>query len=88
MAKTRTIQLTLELTVPDQRRLLSNSLGRVMNNAVRVGGEAESALPLEGDRERASTLWQDAEELGPLAERLWAAVANAIREQMFQETDK
>lgn len=73
------IIVELELSRLEMATICSNSIERVLNNAIHIGGEAELGKPLsEGDRERASTLWQDCEELKPITTKLWGAVHNQI----------
>lgn len=81
---TKTIKVELELTDAEMRRLLSISLERVINNAIYVGSAAEDD-PVEEVSERASTLWQDCEELKPLLMRLWDGAANNLRNQLYKE---
>jgi hypothetical protein len=69
---------TVDLDENDKLRLLQNSIERVMNNAIWVGGEAQNEL--KGDAsERGSTLWQDCEELKPLTCKIWGAAQEAVR---------
>jgi hypothetical protein len=72
------ISVELDLSVFEQIRICRNSLERVLNNAVRVGEAAQDKLS-GSDSEFGSTLWQDAEELKPVATKIWNAVQDAIR---------
>lgn len=72
------VQIELELTERELRLLLQNSLERVMNNAIYVGTTVEDHT--KGHiSERASTLWQDCEELKPLTVKLWCTAQEAVR---------
>ncbi len=75
------ITIELDLSIPEARHLLSNSLERVMNNAIFVGNKTESVKEASdvGLAERASTLWQDCEALKPLADKLWRTAQEAYR---------
>lgn len=76
--------IEINLSYADLRRLNENSLERVLHNAGRVGAGVERAACSDSLKEQASTLWQDAEELTPLASRLWCAAQNAALEQLLE----
>lgn len=71
------VTITLELSEVDQIHIRQNSIERVMNNAIFVGGKVERVKD-ESLAERASTLWQDCEELKSVTSRLWNAAREAI----------
>jgi hypothetical protein len=73
------MKVTVEFDLPPSaiKAIRANSIERVMNNAVALGLVGEKQLPRQGDRECASTLWQDCEDLKPIVERLWNTVRNS-----------
>jgi hypothetical protein len=70
-------KIEVELSEADQRRVMENSIARVLNNAIFVGKQVETSED-EELAERASILWQDCEELISLTRNLWEAVRDAI----------
>lgn len=70
--------ITVELDDADQLYLLQNAIERGINNAIWVGRRVEKKTA--GDMsERASTLWQDFEEVKPLLCKIWGATQEAVR---------
>jgi hypothetical protein len=83
------IKFEVELTEAEALQLTTNSIERVMNNAIHVGAVFErGGRSREGDRERASTLWQDCEELLPVMRKLWWDAANAVRVAAMKKEQK
>lgn len=76
------ITITLDLDDAEQNTLLQYSIERVLNNAIYVGGQVE--LAKGGLGERASTLWQDCEDLLPLTRKIWGAAAEALRVELWK----
>ena len=79
------LTVTIDLTKLEEAQLGQNSIERVLNNAIFVGGEVDEAGEVtvpEDMAERASILWQDCEELKPLVCKIWAALQNARFEQL------
>jgi hypothetical protein len=80
------ILVELDLTPAEAKMLAQNSVERVLNNAIRVGGWVEEHLdggPKMSDEEQTmaesgSTLWQDCEELKPLVVKIWWAVHEEV----------
>lgn len=77
MAKVFTVTLELELTYKDIMRIRQNSIERVLNNAIFIGGEVEHSKNPDLS-ERGSILWQDCEELKPTVDKLWNRTRNAL----------
>lgn len=78
------VTLEIELSESQVAQLLSNSIERVMNNAIYVGANGELAFRKQVARERASTLWQDCEELKPLVCEIWSGLSEATRKELYR----
>lgn len=72
------ITVEIELTAFQMGLIRGNSLERVLNNAIYVGGAGEHELKNESDREAASILWQDCSDMKPTLMTIWHAVSNAV----------
>jgi hypothetical protein len=70
------VTIELELSAKDIKLIRINSIERVMNNAIAVGLVGEQQLKSQGDKECASTLWQDCEDLKSTVDKLWNSVRN------------
>jgi len=75
--KTHKLTIEIEMSSENIRRLRENSILRVMNNAIFVGEKGEQKFQSDDLRERASTLWQDCEELKLIVNDLWRSAQNA-----------
>jgi hypothetical protein len=67
--------------------LMEHSVERIFNNAIYIGELGEVQLRSEVARERASTLWQDVEEVKPLLVRLWAKLMNEAHKIQLSERE-
>ena len=68
--------IEIELTDAQWKLVRSMSLERMINNAINIGGLGETQLKEERDRQDASSLWQDFEELKSTLMAIWNAVHN------------
>lgn len=75
MSTRYTVHLDIELSREEIFKLRQNSIERVFNNAIEVGTDGEKELSGLA-AERASTLWQDAEDLKELVDKLWRTAQN------------
>lgn len=80
----KTITLTITLTPKEINDITENSMERVMNNAIDVGGYVERESKSDGYAERGSTLWQDCEDLKWTVNKLW----NQTRDAIFRAAQK
>jgi hypothetical protein len=87
---TMKIKIEIEVTDAEQKALLQNSIERVLNNAIDVGSavEQKGARVSQDIRDRASTLWQDCEELKPIVSKVWWAAANEVRVEAYKAEAK
>jgi hypothetical protein len=89
ISKDMTITLTLTLTPKEVNDITENSMERVMNTAIEVGGWAESAArnPEVNSRmsELGSTSWQDCEDLKWTVNKLWNQTRDAIFKASLEE---
>lgn len=70
---------SMQLTEADRIMLLSNSIERVCNTAMEVGGWTQNNAKDEHMQELGSTSWQDIEELKPLLCKLWNDAQERVR---------
>lgn len=76
------------LTAAEEKLILQSSIERVFNNAIFIGHIGESDLKEEEQRERASILWQDCEELKWVARKLWEREKDNIFKRQLQSGGK
>lgn len=79
LPKTITVECTFTLTQEQYTQLLQNSIERVLNNAIEIGGWGETGVVPRSVREDASILWQDCTELKPLVCQIWTRVQEDVR---------
>jgi hypothetical protein len=70
--------IVVSLSENEAQTFRQNSLERVLNNAIHCGQLGETRFKNQLDREKASTLWQDVEEVKPLLDGIWKSVQNEI----------
>ena len=71
----------VKLDEGDEKRILDNSIERVINASIQVAQAAETnRIHGYGIEELASTNWQDWEDLKPLTVKIWNSLRNSIFE--------
>lgn len=83
-----TFTLTMTLSKEEYTKVLQNSIERVMNTAIELGGAAENGETNEHLKELGSTSWQDCEELKSTNTKLWNEVRNAIFIELNQKKER
>jgi hypothetical protein len=79
------IIIEIELNELEVKRIQTNSIERVMNNAIRIGRVGSDQLTKSGDREDASILSEDCEDLKWTVVQLWNAARNEIFKVLRKE---